>query len=123
MENFKIESSYLKLCYEFRAFITCMKADVKRPDYQNFLMCSLIKRLGLAFVSKYAAKSLKRSAEFLNHSSELLKQSAELLRVSEKTKSLAESLKSSAECLGYNTAHTVLISHSTYLIITQVTFF
>ena len=26
MENFKIESRYLKLCYEFKAFIRYMKA-------------------------------------------------------------------------------------------------
>ena len=39
MENFKIESRYLKLCYEFRVFIRCMKAAFYRPDYQNSLMC------------------------------------------------------------------------------------
>ena len=44
MENFKIESRYLKLCYEFRAVIGCMKAAFYRPDYQKFVMYPLIKR-------------------------------------------------------------------------------
>ena len=66
MENFKIESRYLKLCYEFKAFIKCMKAAFYRPDYQKFLMCLLIKRLGQTFVSKHAAGPLKRSAERLS---------------------------------------------------------
>ena len=35
MENFKIESRYLKFCYEFRPFIRCMKAAFYRPDYEN----------------------------------------------------------------------------------------
>ena len=46
MENFKIESTYVKLCYEFRTFIRLMKAAFYRQDYQKFLMCPLIKRLG-----------------------------------------------------------------------------
>ena len=62
MENFKIESRYLRLCYEFRAVIKCMKAAFYRPDYQKFLMCSLIKRLGRVFASKHAAEPLKHSA-------------------------------------------------------------
>ena len=72
MENFKIESRYPKLCYEFRAFISCMKAAFYRPDYQKFLMCPSIKRLGQAFISKNAAEPLKRSAKLLKHSVELL---------------------------------------------------
>ena len=43
MENFQIESKYLKPCYEFRVFIRCMKAAFYRSDYQRFLMCPLIK--------------------------------------------------------------------------------
>ena len=35
MENFTIESRYLKLCKEFKAVISCMKAAFYRPDYQN----------------------------------------------------------------------------------------
>ena len=31
MENFKIEGRYLKLCYESRAFIRCMKTAFYRP--------------------------------------------------------------------------------------------
>ena len=58
MENFKIESRYLKLCNEFKAVIRC------RPDYQTPLMCPLVKRLGEAFVSKHAAEPLKRSLSF-----------------------------------------------------------
>ena len=83
MENFKIESSYLKLYYEFRAFITCAETAIYRPDYQKFLMWPLIKRIGRAF------KTLSRAFE---------------------TKSSAECLKSSAACLCYNTAHVVPIS-------------
>ena len=67
MENFKIEGTYLKLCYEFRGYIWCMKAVFFRPDYQKFLMCSLIKGLGWAFVSKNTAKPLKHSVELLKH--------------------------------------------------------
>ena len=81
MENFKIESRYLKLCNELRAVIRSMKAAFYRPDYQKLLMCPLIKRLGWAFVLKHAAKPLKGLAELLKHSTELLKHSAELLRV------------------------------------------
>ena len=60
MENLKIENRYMKLCYEFRGFIRCMKAAFYRLDYQKFVMCPLIKRLGRAFVSKHVAKPLKR---------------------------------------------------------------
>ena len=62
MESFKIKSRYLKLCYEFRVFIRCMKAAFYRPDYQKFLMCPLIKRLGRTFASKNAAEPSVRSA-------------------------------------------------------------
>ena len=71
MENFKIERRYLKLCNEFRAVIKCMKTTFYGPEYQKLLMCPLIKRLGRAFVSKYAAKPLKGSAELLKHSAQL----------------------------------------------------
>ena len=104
MENFKIEGRYLELSYEFRVFIRCMKVAFYRTDYQKFLMCLLIKRLGRAFVSNHAAGSFKRSVELLKHS-------AGFLRIHEKTKSSAESLKGSAECLYYNTARAVPISH------------
>ena len=73
MENFTIESRYLKLSNQFRAVIRCMKAAFYRPDYQKLLMCPLIKRLGQAFVSKHAAEPLKRSAELLKQSSEFLR--------------------------------------------------
>ena len=33
MENFTIESRYLKLCNEFRTVIRVMKAAFYRPDY------------------------------------------------------------------------------------------
>ena len=49
MENFKIESRYLKLCSEFRAVIRRMKAAFNRPDYQKLLICPLIERLDRAF--------------------------------------------------------------------------
>ena len=73
MENFKIESRYLKLCYEFWAFIRCMKVAFYRQYYQKLLMCPLIKRIGQTFVSKNAAKPLKRSAKLLKNSAELLR--------------------------------------------------
>ena len=73
MKNFKIESRCLKLYNEFRAVFRCMKAAFYRPDYQNLLMCPLIKRLGQAIASKYAAKSLKGSAELLKHLAEFFR--------------------------------------------------
>ena len=103
MENFKTKDIYLKLCYEFSAFIRCMKAAFYIPDYQKFLVCPLIQRLGRAFVSKHAVDPLKRSAELLKHSTRFL-------RAHEKTKSSAKSLKSLTECLCYNTDHAVSIS-------------
>ena len=78
--NGNFESRYLKLCYEFKDFIRCMKAAFYRPHYQKFLMCPLIKRIGQAFVSKHVAESLKRSDELLKHSVELLRHLAELLK-------------------------------------------
>ena len=60
------------LCYEFRGFIRCMKAAFYRPDFQKFLMCPLIKRLGQAFVPKHAAEPLKLSAEVFKHLAEPL---------------------------------------------------
>ena len=80
MENFKIESRYLKFCYELRAFIRCLRAAFYRPDYQKFLMCLLIKTFCRVFVSKHADKPLKRSAEFLKHLDKLLKHPAEILK-------------------------------------------
>ena len=103
-DNQYLKKKQRKLCYEFRISIRCIKTAFYRPNYQKFLMCPLIKKLGWAFVSKHATESLKRSAELLKHA-------AELLRVEEKTKSLADSLKSSTECLYYNTAHAVPVSH------------
>ena len=70
MENFKIESRYLKLCNEPRAVIRCMKAAFCRSDYQKLLMCRLIKRLGRSFVSKHAAEPLKGAAEILKYLAE-----------------------------------------------------
>ena len=67
MENFTIESRYLKLFNEFRAVTRCMKAAFYRPYYKKLLMCPLIKRLDRAFVSKREAELLKRSAELLKH--------------------------------------------------------
>ena len=65
IENFKIESRYLKLCYQSRAFIRCVKAAFYWPDYQNFSVCPLIKRLDRGFVLKNAVEPLKHSAELL----------------------------------------------------------
>ena len=49
MEDFKIESRYLKLCNEFTAIIRWMKAAFYRLDYPKLLMCPLIKTRGRAF--------------------------------------------------------------------------
>ena len=65
MDNLKIKSRYLQLCYEFRDFIKCIKAAFYRPDYQKFLLCPLIKTLGREFVSKNATEPLKREAKLL----------------------------------------------------------
>ena len=73
MKNFKIESRYQKLCYEFRAFIRYMKVVFYRPYYKKLLMCPLIKTLGQTFTSPNAVEPLERSAEFLKHSAELLR--------------------------------------------------
>ena len=73
MENFTIESRYLKVCNKSRAVIRCMKAAFYRPDYQKLLLCPLIKRLSQAFASRHAAEPLKRSSELLEHSAELLR--------------------------------------------------
>ena len=73
MENFEIESRYLKLCNELRAVIRCMKTAFYRPDYQNLTTCPLIKRLSQAFVSKHVAEHLKGSAKLLKHLAKLLR--------------------------------------------------
>ena len=53
MGNFKIESRYLMLCFEFRDFIICIKIAFDRPDFQKNLMRPLINRLGRVYVSKF----------------------------------------------------------------------
>ena len=60
MENFTLESRYLKLCNEFRAFIRFMNAAIYRPDYQKLLMCPLIKRLGRnsSFMTKTSRRAI-----------------------------------------------------------------
>ena len=112
MENFTIESRYLKVCNEFRAVIRCMKAVFCWPDYQKLIICLLIKRLGRAFASKHAAEPLKHAVEILKQSAKFLKHSVELLRIWEKPNSSTECLESSAACLCYNTIHVVPITHS-----------
>ena len=81
MEDFKIESTYLEPFYEVWAFIRCMKADFYRPDFAEFLVCPLIKRLDAVFVLKHVFELLKLSAKPLKHLVELLKHSAVLLKV------------------------------------------
>ena len=81
MENFTTESRYLKLCNEFKTVIRFMKTVFHRPDYEELLMCPLIKRLSQAFVSKHVGEPLKHSTELLKHLAKLLKHSAEVLRV------------------------------------------
>ena len=50
MENSKIESRYLHLFYEFRAFIRCMKAGFYRPNYQKVFCVRLSKDLAEDFL-------------------------------------------------------------------------
>ena len=52
MEIFTTESSHLRSCIEFSTVIRFIKAVFYRPDHQKLLMCSLIKRVDEAFVSK-----------------------------------------------------------------------
>ena len=87
MENFNIERRYLKLCYDFRTFIRCMKGAFYRPDFQKFLMCNghkRIERSGRAFILKHAAEFLKNLAELLKNSAKLLKHPAEPFKHSAK---------------------------------------
>ena len=74
MENFKTESKYLKLCYEFRVVIRCMKAAFYRPDYQKILMCPLIKRLFICFKTcGLAFETISRAFETLGRAFKTLR--------------------------------------------------
>ena len=73
MEIFTTESIHLRSCIEFSTVIRFIKAVFYRPDHEKLLMCSLIKRVDEAFVSKDTSKSLKHTAEFLKHSAKLLR--------------------------------------------------
>ena len=68
MENFTLESRYLKLCNEFRAFIRFMNAAIYRPDYQKLLMCPLIKRLGRnsSFMTKTSRRAIMHRSRLKN---------------------------------------------------------
>ena len=59
MEDFKIESRYVNLCYKFRALIRCMEATFYSPDFQKFLMYPLIKRLGQEFLAERETEPLE----------------------------------------------------------------
>ena len=74
-----------------------MKTASYRPDFQEFLMSPLIKRLGRAFISKHVVEPLKHPAEFLSGAFEGLKEN-DMLRW-ESLESSAECLKKSAPCL------------------------
>ena len=39
MEDFKVESRYMKLCYKLTSFIRWMEAAFYRQDFQKLLMC------------------------------------------------------------------------------------
>ena len=68
MENFTLESRYLKLCNEFRAFIRFMNAAIYRPVYQKLLMCPLIKRLGRnsSFMTKTSRRAIMHRSRLKN---------------------------------------------------------
>ena len=119
MEDLKIKSKYLKLCYQFRAFIRYMKAAFYRPDFQKLLISPLIKLIDQAFIPKHAAKPLKHSDEFLKHVVEFLKGLEKTGGSMESLQSSTECLKSSVACFCYNTAHAILISYGTFHILAQ----
>ena len=41
IEDFKIESGYLKLCYEYRAFVNCMKNAFLQTGFSKILNVSV----------------------------------------------------------------------------------
>ena len=102
MGHFKIESRYLKLRYDFRAFIRCMKTAWYRLGYLKFLMCLLIKRIVRAFISNIRPSIWTFSPAF-----EALGRVFEtLLGFQRKEKARLKVWKIYAACLCYNTAHT-----------------
>ena len=74
MEIFTTESSHLRSCIEFSTVIRFIKAVFYRSDHQKLLMCSLIKRVDEAFVSKDTSKSLKHKAECFGQAFENLRE-------------------------------------------------
>ena len=73
MENFKIESRYLKLCYVFRAFIRCMEAAFSRTDYEKILGVSVDQKTLSSICFKTCDQPFKCPAKLLKHLVELLK--------------------------------------------------
>ena len=81
MENFTIESRYLKLCNEFRAVIRCKKAAFYRTEYQKLLPVDqkawlriCLKTCGRAF------ETLSRDFETLGRTFKTLSRALEDLR-------------------------------------------
>ena len=102
MGHFKIESRYLKLRYDFRAFIRCIKTAWYRLGYLKFLMCLLIKRIVRAFISNIRPSIWTFSPAF-----EALGRVFEtLLGFQRKEKARLKVWKIYAACLCYDTAHT-----------------
>ena len=102
MGHFKIESRYLKLRYDFRAFIRCMKTAWYRLGYLKFLMCLLIKRIVRAFISNIRPSIWTFSPAF----EALGRVFKTLLGFQRKEKARLKVWKIYAACLCYNTAHT-----------------
>ena len=72
-KRFKLNGRFQNWKQICEAFIRCIEAVFYKPDFQTFLMCSLIKILGWAFISKHAVEPLEHLADLLKHSGKLLK--------------------------------------------------
>ena len=62
MEDFKIESRYVKLYYKYWAIIRCIQAAFTDQIFKNSYVF-----VNQKTVSKHAAEPLEQSAELLKH--------------------------------------------------------
>ena len=102
----KTDRKNIKLCYEFRAFIRCMKAA----------FCGPVSKIPNVYVDQKTRPSIcfktrGRAFETLRRAFEILDRAFESLR---KNQSSVESFRSSAECLCHNTACPAPTSHDTF---------
>ena len=76
MENFKTKGRYLKLCYEFRAFIRCTKAAFQ-TRLSKILNVSVNQKIRPSICFKTcgrAFETLGRDIETLNRALEVLRE-------------------------------------------------